>query len=227
MEKAKSTRIAKTKSQAPPTLPPLPPVLPLVLRDLLPASLQAVCEWRSARRTELLFRQGERPRSLYFVARGEVVLQRDGSQGDSLVLQRVRQGFVAEASLRSAAYHCDAVVTAPAELFGIAIAQLKLALRDDPAFAGRWIVMLSQELIRLRAQCERLSLKGVRPRLLHLLETTSSASSDGRLALDAGLKSVASELGVTHEALYRCVATLERQGLLRRADGAMWLLPPA
>ena len=219
MKKAKSNRLDLTR----PPVSPAQPALPPVLLDLLPASLQAVCEWRSARRSELLFSRGEPPRSLFFVARGEVVLQRDGSQGDSLVLQRVREGFVAEASLRSATYHCDGLVTAPAELFGITIAPLKQALQDDGAFAGRWIDMLGQELIRLRAQCERLSLKGVSARLLHLLQTRGD---NGRFALDAGLKSVASELGVTHEALYRCVARLEGQGLLRRAEGAMWLLTP-
>jgi hypothetical protein len=37
--------------------------------------------------------------------------------------------------------------------------------------------------------------------------------------LGAGLKLMASELGVTHEALYRTVAGLEKQGVLRREDG--------
>lgn len=72
------------------------------------------------------------------------------------------------------------------------------------------------ELKRLRAQCERLSLKGVRNRLLHLIDSEGQA---GRLPLGAGLKSIALELGVTHEALYRTVAEMEKQGILRREGG--------
>ena len=153
---------------------------------------------------------------MYYVAGGEVVLQRPGSHGESVVLQRARQGFVAEASLQSSKYHCDAAVTLSATVVSLPIEPIKQALLADPAFAMRWIGMLNQELMRLRLQCERLSIKGVRDRLLHLIETEGQ---DGRLPLGAGLKSMASELGVTHEALYRTVSELETQGLLRREAG--------
>jgi CRP/FNR family transcriptional regulator, dissimilatory nitrate respiration regulator len=74
---------------------------------------------------------------------------------------------------------------------------------------------LNHELMRLRLQCERLSLKGVRDRLFHLIETEGQG---GKLPLGAGLKSMAAELGVSHEALYRTVAELEKRGLLRRGE---------
>jgi CRP-like cAMP-binding protein len=153
---------------------------------------------------------------MFYVAGGEVVLQRAGSHGENVVLQRARQGFVAEASLQSSKYHCDAVVTVSGAIVSLPIEPIKQALLADPAFAMRWIGMLNQELVRLRLQCERLSIKGVRHRLFHLIETEGQG---GRLPLGAGLKSMASELGVTHEALYRTVAELENQGLLRREDG--------
>lgn len=160
----------------------------------------------------------KKPQRMFYVASGEVVLQRVGVQGSSLVLQRVRQGLVAEASLQSPHYHCDAVVTSPADLVAIPIEPLRQALVSDPAFAMRWIAMLNQELKRLRSQCERLSLRGVADRLLHLIETEGER---GRLPLQAGLKSVAAELGVSHEALYRTVAELEKQGVLERAEGQL------
>jgi hypothetical protein len=61
-----------------------------------------------------------------------------------------------------------------------------------------------------------LSLKGVRDRLLHLIE---SEGQSGSLSLGTGLKSIALELGVTHEALYRTVAGLEKQKILLRENG--------
>lgn len=188
----------------------------LPLQDLLPVTLRRLCTRSRCAKGDLLFRQGRKPEHMFYVACGEVVLRRPGSHGENVVLQRARQGFVAEASLQSSRYHCDAVVTVSGDVVSLPIEPIKQALLADPAFAMRWIGMLNHELVRLRLRCERLSIKGVRHRLLHLIDTEGQG---GRLPLGAGLKLMASELGVTHEALYRTVAGLEKQGVLRREDG--------
>ncbi len=188
----------------------------LPLQALLPAALRRLCTPSDCRKGELLFRQGKRPERMFYVAGGEVTLQRPGSNGENVILQRARQGFVAEASLQSSRYHCDAVVTVSGTVVCLPIESIKQALLSDSAFAMRWIGMLNRELMHLRLRCERLSIAGVRHRLLHLIDTEGKG---GRLRLGAGLKSIAAELGVTHEALYRTVAELERRGLLRREDG--------
>lgn len=189
--------------------------LPEALRKLLPVDIQALCVFSPSARGETLFKQGKKPTRMWYVTHGEVVLQRPGRQGESVVLQRTRRGFVAEASLESTRYHCDALVTASGLVVAIPLEALRRALATDSDFAGRWIAMLNQEVKRLRAQCERLSLKGVKQRLLHLIETEGG---DGRLPLGSGLKSIAAELGVTHEALYRAVAELENKGVVRRQE---------
>lgn len=197
-----------------------PPVLPAALCALLPVALQDVATLLRAQRGERLFSPGHAPTHMLYVLGGEVVLQRLGIQGENVVLQRVRQGLVAEASLQSPTYHCEAVMTSAGELLALPIDAVRLALLDDAAFAIRWIHMLNQELKRLRAQCERLSLVGVRDRLLHLIETEGEG---GCLRLRASLKSIAAEIGVTHEALYRTLAAMEKQGQLHRADGQLRL----
>ena len=195
--------------------------LPLALQELLPATLQPQCRFFSGSKDERLFAQSKKPEQMFYVLNAEVVLLRLGTQGEHIVLQRVRRGFVAEASLQSTNYHCDAIVTASGDFIAVPIAAIKQALLVDSAFAIRWIGMLNQEVKRLRGQCERLSLRGVRNRLLHLIE---SEGQSGRLSLGAGLKSIALELGVTHEALYRTVAELEKQQVLRREGGYIHLL---
>ncbi|MDP3654148.1 MAG: Crp/Fnr family transcriptional regulator [Rhodoferax sp.] len=199
--------------------PPAPP-LPAALHALLPADLQAVAVLLPLKRGERLFVQGHRPARMFYVVDGEVVLQRLGIQGENVVLQRVRQGWVAEASLQSPSYHCEALVTSAGALIALPVDAVRQALAEDPAFAARWIGMLNQELKRLRAQCERLSLVGVKERLLHLIETEGEG---GCLLLKASLKSVAAEIGVTHEALYRTLAAMEKQGQLQRMDGQLRL----
>ncbi|OIQ71810.1 hypothetical protein GALL_465710 [mine drainage metagenome] len=70
-------------------------------------------------------------------------------------------------------------------------------------------------------QCERLSLNKVKDRLLHLIQTEGK---DGQFPLGAGLKSMATELGISHEALYRCVAGMEDRCEIVRNDGYLTLL---
>jgi CRP-like cAMP-binding protein len=195
--------------------------LPLALQELLPATLQPQCRFFSGTKDECLFAQSKKPEQMFYVLSGEVVLLRLGTQGEHIVLQKVRRGFVAEASLQSTNCHCDAIVTASGDFIAVPIAAIKQSLLVDSAFAIRWIDMLNQEVKRLRGQCERLSLKGVRDRLLHLIE---SEGQSGSLSLGAGLKSMALELGVTHEALYRTVAELEKLQVLRREGGYIHLL---
>lgn len=199
-----------------------PTTLPDTLRKLLPPSLTSVLSGVELRKGENLFRQRQRPRHMFFVVHGEVVLERMGEQGAPVALQRVRQGFVAEASLQSGSYHCAAVVTAPGQAVALPIELLKTALTTDSAFALRWIAMLNAEVRRLRAQCERMSLKGVGERLLHMIETEGS---NGRLRIESGLKSLATELAVTHEALYRAVAALEKDRAVYREKGFIALAP--
>lgn len=194
--------------------------LPVELRSLLPAALHGLCEQRRYERGTLLFETGRRPGSMHFVSDGEVILQRIGEDGEVMVLQRTRHGFVAEASLQSDRYHCDAVVVADANVARIPRQALLAALTSDAAFALRWIGMLNKEVRRLRQQCERLSLNTVEARLLHLIRTEGDASG---LPIGSGLKTLAPEIGVTHEALYRCVAGLEKRGVMTRTEGRLVL----
>ncbi len=197
---------------------PFTGALPDPLRKLLPAQLLALASQLDLRRGDWLFRQRQHPKNMFYVDTGEVLLQRDGMQGDKVVLQRVRQGFVAEASLQSHCYHCDGLAAAAGTVVSVPIAPLQACLAHDPAFALRWIVMLNVEVRRLRAQCERMSLRGVRARLLHMIE---AEGTNGRLAVRSDLKSLAAELAVTHEALYRCLAALEKDGAVVREPGAI------
>jgi CRP/FNR family transcriptional regulator, dissimilatory nitrate respiration regulator len=196
---------------------PLPPEVEM----LLPGCLHALCETARYAKGSVLFEVGKRPTSMFYVSAGEVTLQRHGVQGEPVILLRTRHGFVGEASLQSDRYHCDAMAVADSEVTRIPLRELLDALKSDPPFALRWISTLNREVRRLRLQCERLSLNTVEARLVHLLETDGGAFG---FPLGAGLKSIAREIGVTHEALYRCVARLERQNVLRRDEEHLCLV---
>ena len=190
------------------------------LKALLPDAVHALCTKTSVKKGALLFQAGKKPVWMFFVINGEVTLERLSQQGEPVVLQRTRHGFVSEASLQSSKYHCDARAVANSEIIQIPIQSLADALNIDTAFAGRWISMLNQEVKRLRLQSERLSMKSVKDRVLHLIHTEGK---NGKYQVNTGLKSLASELGVTHEALYRTLASLEKTCTLIRKDSLLEL----
>jgi CRP-like cAMP-binding protein len=196
-------------------------ILPTALKALLPLTFQSRCEGTRLLKNEQIFLAGSKPEWMFYVLSGEVTLERTGLQGESVVLQRTRQGFVSEASLKSAQYHCDAIAIIDTTVIKIPIRDLSAELDRDPAFASRWINMLNGEVRRLRLHCERLSMKSVKDRVLHLINTEGQ---NGSYTAATGLKSLAGELGVTHEALYRTLTALNKANIIRRNAGAISLV---
>ncbi len=167
-----------------------------------------------------VFLTGQRPTRLFFVAAGEAVMSRTDRHGRSLVLQRASGGFLAEASLSSARYHCDAYSRTATELVAFPVDLLRRAIDTDARTRWAWIAMLAGEIRRQRANVERMSLKSVRERLIHWLLTEGEG---GSFALRTTRKELAAELGVTHEALYRTIAALVRTGELADEGTALTL----
>jgi CRP-like cAMP-binding protein len=196
-------------------------ILPTALKALLPLTFHARCEGGRFPKNERIFLTGDKPEWMFYVVSGEVTLERTGLQGEPVVLQRTRHGFVSEASLKSAKYHCDALAIVDTTVVKIPIRDLSAELERDPAFASRWIGMLNGEVRRLRLHCERLSMKSVKDRVLHLINTEGQ---NGSYAATTGLKSLAGELGITHEALYRTLALLEKDKIISRSNGVLSLV---
>ena len=195
-------------------------VLPPSLKTLLPPPIHELCTGVYYKKNDRLFLTGKKPEWMFYVIAGEVTLERTGLQGEPVVLQRTRLGFVSEASLKTAKYHCDGLAITDTNVIKVPINELAAALDRDPDFASRWITMLNAEVKRLRLHCERLSMKSVKDRVLHLINTEGK---NGEYPTKTGLKSLAGELGVTHEALYRTLAALEKAKTISRDEGLLAL----
>ena len=159
-----------------------------------------------------LFLRDRVPTYVFWVESGEIQLQRASPHGRNVILQRVRDGFVAEASLQAPRYHCDAVAAEPSMVWRFPRAGVLTALRGSPERALWWASRLAGQLRSARLRLERLSLKGASDRILHAIETEGS---DGRLLLASTRREWAAELGLTPEALYRSLAQLQRKGLVQ------------
>ncbi len=181
-----------------------------------PLALQ-LCAFRlDLQPAQTVFRAGAPPRYIHFVEEGAVRLVRHGRQGEEVVLHDARPGeFLAEASLDSARYHCDALATQPSVVLCATKADFQRLLVDNADFARTWMALLAAQLRTARARVERLSLRSAEERIRHLL------LSEGRgprceLEIAGSLKELARRLGLTHESLYRTLARMQKDGLIDR-----------
>ena len=193
--------------------------IPELFRDLLPKELLEQCHTHHFEKGDYLFHHGKKPEYMFFIVSGEAVLTRISNHGEPTILQRCKGGFISEASLLVDAYHCDAIATHNGQAITLPIKSLRDSLADGN-FSIKWVRLLSKEIMRLRTQSERLGLKDIRSKLIHLIE---DEGKNGVLTLQSDLKSMASEIGVTHEALYRAIATLEKEGLLEKHSDSLEL----
>lgn len=164
---------------------------------------------------ETVFATDDPARGLFFVEMGQVRLVRHAIDGGLVTLHVAGRGdMFAEASLFADRYHCDAIADQPTTLLAFDKTQVLAALRSDPILALRWIEHLSKQVQSLRAQTAILSLKTAEDRILSFLRTRCV---DGQaLTIDRPWRVIASELGLSHEALYRTLAKLEKRGAITR-----------
>ena len=189
----------------------------------LPASLEAGSAVRVLAPGELLFRQGDPAVAIYKVESGRLRLIRRTVDDHLVILHTARRGkFFAEASLFADAYHCDGVAAEPSSVRVYPKEVVLEALRTDPALAEAFMARLARQLQELRARMELRNIRSARDRVLQYLRLR--AGTHGRsIPIEGQLQDIASEIGMTREALYRTLAALETEGCLTRTETAILL----
>jgi CRP-like cAMP-binding protein len=174
---------------------------------------------------ESLFRRGDEPKGLFLVESGEVRLTRVDTAGREIILFRAHDGdLLAEASLFSNVYHCDATAAAPSVVRLFPKAALLEGFDRDPRAAQGFMAMLARQVMSLRTRLENRNLKTARERVLHHLAYNVDG---GSVAITGDLKAMAAELGLSHETLYRTLASLEAEGAIARGRHEIRLLSDA
>ena len=170
-----------------------------------------------------LFQTGDPAVAIYRVERGRLRLIRRTPDDHLVVLHTARAGeFLAEASLFSDAYHCDAVAVVSSRVRAYPKAPLLAALRTDLGLADAFIARLAHQVQDLRARLELRNIRSARQRVLQYLRLRAEA--DRRtVAIDGPYQDIAAEIGLTREALYRTLARLEAEGVLVRGRSGITL----
>jgi CRP-like cAMP-binding protein len=152
-----------------------------------------------------LFHRGDSVVGLHIMHEGTAQLIRHQVDGAALILQRARPGAVlAEASLYSTRYHCDARAETPVRTGMVLKPDLLRALETDAAVASAWTSHLAHEVQRARLLSEILSLKTVKARLKAWIAWNGALPPRGQWHV------IATEIGVTAEAFYREIARERR-----------------
>jgi len=151
---------------------------------------------------ESLFLTGDEVAFVYRVRSGRIALNRTTPKGTALLLQTAREGDVlAEASAYSARYHCDANGLESCSVEAVSRADFARALSSDRDLAEAWGRRLAHAVQDARMKSEIRTLKTVAERLDAWL-----SGKDAALPPKGRWQELASELGVSREALYRELA---------------------
>jgi CRP-like cAMP-binding protein len=183
--------------------------------DWLSTSMLSGSRVRMLEAGEALFRQGTRATAIFEVEQGRLRMIRHVDHRP-VVLHTAKSGdLFAEAALFAPVYLCDAVAAAACRVRVYPKRQVLAAFRNDPALGERFMSVLSHQIHQLRAQLEERNIRSARKRFLHRLAL--AAGPDGRtMQLDGTLMDLATEIGLTHEVLYRTLAKLESEGIISR-----------
>jgi CRP-like cAMP-binding protein len=192
--------------------------------DWLSAAVRGAARERTLKAGQVLFRAGTRTAGLYEVTKGKIRLVRVDRGGRETVLHVASAGDTfAEASLFSSTYHCDAIAASEAVVRLYPKAPLLAELERNPKITQAFAAMLARQVMTLRTRLEQRNIRAARDRVRHYLAV--NADADGRaVAFSGTLKDVASELGLTHEVLYRTLADMAADGEIERRRGAIRLL---
>jgi CRP-like cAMP-binding protein len=188
----------------------------MAVRDWLPAAVRSAAIDRKIKAGEPLFRLGDKSLGLCEVIAGRVRLSRVDGSGREIVLHVAGPGeTVAEASLYSPQYHCDAIANTDAVVRVYPKREVLVAFDRSPKAARAFTEALAHQVMSLRSRIEQRNIRSARERVRHFLML--NVGSDGRtVELGGTLKDLAAEIGLTHETLYRTLAALERSGEIRR-----------
>lgn len=188
----------------------------MAVREWLPAAALSAAIDHKLKAGEPLFRLGDKTVGLCEVITGRVRLVRVDHSGREIVLHVAGPGeTLAEASLFSSHYHCDAIASNAAVVRVYPKREVLAAFAQSPKAAQAFSEMLAHQVMSLRTRIEQRNIRSARERVRHFL--VLNVGPDRRTVEMRGtLKDLAAEIGLTHEALYRTLAVLERSGEIRR-----------
>ena len=172
---------------------------------------------------EELFKEGNDVDFFYFCETGCIRLEVYPESSRPLVLYRARDGEAfAEEHLMLDQYSYSAIADLKTTVTMAPKALMRNYIQRNPGVASLYVQCVIRRYYNLRVNFERLGIKSAKGRVMHLLRTMSKQHGIA-IDLTGKVKSLSSDLNLTHEAAYRALKELEDEGVLTRNDGIIHL----
>jgi CRP-like cAMP-binding protein len=192
--------------------------------DEAPKSLRARLRHRDLAAGAALFRQGDPAVAVYVIETGRLAMVRHTAEGRRVTLFTAGPGeSFAEAALFSEVYHCDAVADVATRVTIVPKAELRALLKRRGLASDRLMARLAHQVQALRARLELRNVRSARDRVWQALIVAAEPGSR-TVKPERPLNTMADEIGLTQEALYRALAALEAAGRIRRRGRRIDLL---
>ena len=198
----------------------------LLRPERLPSSLRAATAHRELNAGELLYRRGDEVTAIFVVKRGRLRLHSYTSEGKPVPLYTIRPGeCVSEAALYATNY-CGDVIAEVASRVAIFSKKAVLdAFHENPFLSDEFGVLMTRRYNLLRIRLELRNLQSASERILQYLQATIPPGED-TIKIDRPLKSIADDIGLTHESFYRTLTKLVKDGAISRRKGSLQLRDP-
>jgi CRP/FNR family transcriptional regulator, dissimilatory nitrate respiration regulator len=175
--------------------------------------------------SEALFLKGHRATNLFYVEQGSVRLMRTLEDGRAAVMHVARAcEWIAESSVFSEVYHCDAFAEVQTKLLSVSKSSLLKQFRADPEKCMQFAEMLAGQLRALRGAHEMVRIRRADERLMRWLQLQASGEPP-TLRIQGTWTQVADELAMTREALYRALSHLRKSGAVTVCADQVTLVP--
>jgi CRP/FNR family transcriptional regulator len=184
------------------------------LSDAGRRALAGICEWRDARKREVLFREGEPGRAVYLLRRGHVQLHKTAPDGTDVVIKTVQpyELFGEVILFEQDRYPVTAVAVTDAELLALPRDDVHRLL-DDPEFRRDFIAMLMRKQRYLAERIVWLAAHDAEDRLRRFLR--EQFGSGPAVQVTMSKKDIAAAIGTTPETLSRLIQDLHRRRVFR------------
>ncbi|MFK5893014.1 MAG: Crp/Fnr family transcriptional regulator [Pseudomonadota bacterium] len=167
------------------------------------------------KKRDTIFYTGDKVKGFYYVISGEIKALRNMMSGTEVVMVRSQSGeYFGETAMAIEHYICDGVCTKNTELIFMPKETLKTAMKNSE-FSMAFSLALAKNARRQCSRYERLRLHKAKDRLKHFLLCESNPHT-GLLVWKSSLLELASELAIEPETLYRVLAELEKDKIIKR-----------
>lgn len=163
-----------------------------------------------------VFRLGDPCHAIFLTLKGSVRLTRVTADGKPLTVYIAPRGATfAEAAAFAEHYHCDAVADEDSTVTSLPTSVVREVLASGGASASAFAGHLARQVQDLRFRLELSTVRAAAERVLIYLDYHADKVT-GTVCLTPTIKAAAAEIGLSHEAFYRALAGLERDGAIVR-----------